>query len=111
MLLTFVAESAARALLEKDPAYSYVTARLLLNTIRCEVLGEEASQAAMEKRYAVYFPQFIERGNTFNVDLTAESVKLVRAIDRQDRDLIAFFDGDCFVIRHKNVRQAVSLSF
>jgi len=35
---------AARALIEKDPAYSYVTARLLLNIIRLEVLGEEASQ-------------------------------------------------------------------
>ncbi|MEO8203543.1 MAG: ribonucleoside-diphosphate reductase subunit alpha, partial [Betaproteobacteria bacterium] len=53
---------AARALLEKDPAYSFVTARLLLNTIRCEVLGEEASQASMEKRYAEYFPHFIARG-------------------------------------------------
>ena len=53
---------AARALIEKDPAYGYVTARLLLNTIRLEVLGEEASQAEMESRYAVYFPQFIERG-------------------------------------------------
>jgi ribonucleoside-diphosphate reductase alpha chain len=53
---------AARALIEKDPAYSYVTARLLLDTIRLEVLGEEASQADMETRYATYFPQFIERG-------------------------------------------------
>ena len=53
---------AARALLEKDPAYSYVTARLLLDTIRREVLGAEASQAEMETRYAAYFPQFIEKG-------------------------------------------------
>jgi ribonucleoside-diphosphate reductase alpha chain len=53
---------AARALIEKDPAYSYVTARLLLDTIRLEVLGEEASQADMESRYAEYFPQFIARG-------------------------------------------------
>jgi ribonucleoside-diphosphate reductase alpha chain len=53
---------AARALIEKDPAYSYVTARLLLNTMRLEVLGEEVSQADMEARYAAYFPQFIERG-------------------------------------------------
>src|SRR5512145_2801532 len=34
---------AARALIEKDPAYSFVTARLLLDIIRLEVLGEEAS--------------------------------------------------------------------
>jgi ribonucleoside-diphosphate reductase alpha chain len=53
---------AARAQIEKDPAYSYVTARLLLNTIRLEVLGEEASQAAMQARYAAYFPEFIRKG-------------------------------------------------
>jgi ribonucleoside-diphosphate reductase alpha chain len=53
---------AARALIEKDPAYSYVTARLLLNTIRLEVLGEEVSQTAMATRYAQYFPEFIQRG-------------------------------------------------
>ncbi len=53
---------AARALIEKDPAYSYVTARLLLNTIRLEVLGEEVSQAAMSARYAAYFPEFIRLG-------------------------------------------------
>src|SRR6267378_2446878 len=53
---------AARALIEKDPAYSYVTARLLLDIIRLEVLGEEASQGDMETRYAAYFPQCIERG-------------------------------------------------
>src|SRR6266851_1607779 len=53
---------AARALIEKDPGYSYVTARLLLHAIRFEVLGDEASHADMAARYAVYFPQFIERG-------------------------------------------------
>jgi ribonucleoside-diphosphate reductase alpha chain len=53
---------AARALIEKDPAYSYVTARLLLNSVRLEALGDEASQADMETRYAAYFPQFIARG-------------------------------------------------
>jgi len=53
---------AARALIEKDPSYSYVTARLLLNIIRLEVLGEEASQAEMESRYAAYFPKFIAQG-------------------------------------------------
>src|SRR5919197_1912105 len=53
---------AARALIEKDPAYSYVTARLLLHGIRLEVLGEDASQADMATRYAAYFPQFVGRG-------------------------------------------------
>jgi ribonucleoside-diphosphate reductase alpha chain len=53
---------AARALIEKDPAYSYATARLLLHTIRREVLGEEVSQADMARRYAAYFPGFVARG-------------------------------------------------
>ena len=52
----------ARALIEKDPAYSFVTARLLLNIIRREVLGEDATQAEMETRYADYFPQFVKQG-------------------------------------------------
>src|SRR6266478_667463 len=53
---------AARALIEKDPAYSYVTARLLLDIIRLEVLGAAASQGDMQTRYAACFPQSIERG-------------------------------------------------
>lgn len=52
----------ARALIEKEPAYSYVTARLLLHTIRFEVLGEEVIQQDMIDRYADYFPDFIKRG-------------------------------------------------
>ena len=53
---------AARALIEKDPAYTKVTARLLLHTIRKEVLGEEVLQAAMDARYAEYFPGFVKQG-------------------------------------------------
>ncbi|MEK7387967.1 MAG: ribonucleoside-diphosphate reductase subunit alpha, partial [candidate division NC10 bacterium] len=53
---------AARALIEKDPAYGYATARLLLHTVRLEVIGEEVAQAEMESRYASYFAAFIRRG-------------------------------------------------
>jgi ribonucleoside-diphosphate reductase alpha chain len=53
---------AARSLIEKDPAYGYVTARLLLNSVRYEVLGEEVTQPQMHSRYAGYFPGFIKRG-------------------------------------------------
>lgn len=52
----------ARALIEKDPAYSFVTARLLLDNIRHEVLGEEVTHQAMQSRYMEYFPEFIRRG-------------------------------------------------
>ncbi|TDV09834.1 ribonucleoside-diphosphate reductase subunit alpha [Paraburkholderia caballeronis] len=53
---------AARTMIEKDPAYSQVTARLLLHTIRREILEEEVTQADMATRYAEYFPLFIKRG-------------------------------------------------
>jgi ribonucleoside-diphosphate reductase alpha chain len=53
---------AARALLEKEPAYSYVTARLLLYTIQQEVLGEDAGYADMQAGYAAYFPEYVRRG-------------------------------------------------
>jgi ribonucleoside-diphosphate reductase alpha chain len=53
---------AARALIEKDPAYAYVSARLLLHTVRREALGEEVTQAQMATRYADYFPGFIRYG-------------------------------------------------
>ena len=53
---------AARTLIEKDPAYSFVTARLLLDSIRHEALGEEASQQDMATKYAEYFPQFVKHG-------------------------------------------------
>ena len=52
----------ARSLIEKEPAYNFVTARLLLNTICSETLGEEVVQADMATRYAEYFPQFIRQG-------------------------------------------------
>ena len=53
---------AARTLIEKDPGYSRATARLLLHSIRREILGEEVTQAEMTQRYPDYFPQFIKKG-------------------------------------------------
>ena len=53
---------AARTLIEKEPAYTRATARLLLHTIRREVLGGEVTQAQMSERYAEYFGQFIKKG-------------------------------------------------
>ncbi len=52
---------AARARIEQDSQYTYVTARLLLDAIRREVLGQPASQHEMVERYAEYFPLYIQR--------------------------------------------------
>jgi ribonucleoside-diphosphate reductase alpha chain len=53
---------AARQMIEKDPAYSLVTARLLLHSLRHEVLGRQIPHEAMVTHYADYFPQAIKRG-------------------------------------------------
>ncbi len=53
---------AARTLIEKDPDYTYATARLLLHTIAHEVLGTEVTQAGLAQAYPDYFPQFIQKG-------------------------------------------------
>ncbi|MFM1906347.1 MAG: hypothetical protein RLZZ591_24 [Pseudomonadota bacterium] len=53
---------AARTLIEKDPDYTYATARLLFHTIAKEVLGKDVAPADMAQAYEDYFPQFIKTG-------------------------------------------------
>ncbi|MHB1173547.1 MAG: ribonucleoside-diphosphate reductase subunit alpha [Sulfuriferula sp.] len=53
---------AARAGIEQDPGYSFVSARLLLNSIRHEVLGRTVLQADMASVYAEYFTGYIKQG-------------------------------------------------
>ena len=81
---------AARALIERDPDYSLVAARLLLDQIRHEVLGESVTHAQMAHRYAEYFPAYIDRGvKAGRIDPRLAQFDLVR-IGRalqSDRDL------------------------
>ncbi|CUT16997.1 MULTISPECIES: ribonucleoside-diphosphate reductase subunit alpha [Candidatus Ichthyocystis] len=50
---------ATRVLIEKDPDYSFLAARLLLSMIRREVFGEEVSHESMAGLYVEYFPNYI----------------------------------------------------
>ena len=81
---------AARALMEKDPAYSQVTARLLMHTIRKEVFGKEVAQADAPAEYLDYFAKYIKKG--IAADLLDSKlaqfdlVKLAEAI-KPERDL------------------------
>lgn len=57
----------ARTMVEKDPNYSYVTARLLMDTLRAEALGflgitDAATQSEMHYRYAATLKPYIEKG-------------------------------------------------
>ena len=81
---------AARTLIEKDPDYTYATARLLFHTMAREALGKDVVQADMAQAYIDYFPQFIQKG-VDNELLDAELLQfdLVRlgAALKADRDL------------------------
>ena len=65
---------AARTLIEKEPAYTRATARLLMHTIRREILGDEVTHGEMATRYAEYFPGFIKKG----VDAELLDLKLMQ---------------------------------
>jgi ribonucleoside-diphosphate reductase alpha chain len=58
---------AARTLVEQEPNYAYVSARLLLNNLRAEALGfifpatTHASQAQSKLSYTDYFPDYIRK--------------------------------------------------
>lgn len=53
---------AARSMIENEPSYTLVTSRLLLHTIRREILGREIAQDEMALVYPEYFPSFIQKG-------------------------------------------------
>ncbi|MCW5575480.1 MAG: ribonucleoside-diphosphate reductase subunit alpha [Burkholderiales bacterium] len=81
---------AARGLIEQDPGYSYVTARLLMHTMRLETLGEEVTQAEMATRYAAYLPEFIQKGiaaELLDERLGAYDMKALGAALDPQRDL------------------------
>ena len=59
---------AARTLIETEPNYGFVSARLLLDALRREALSfvhgtaMEAGEADMAQRYADYFPTYVRKG-------------------------------------------------
>ena len=83
----------ARTMVEKDPNYSYVTARLLLDTLRSEALqflglGESATQSEMHYRYPSVLRPYIEKGVElellsphlleYNLDMLGEAMRADR---------------------------------
>ncbi|MBB5407378.1 ribonucleoside-diphosphate reductase alpha chain [Paraburkholderia sp. HC6.4b] len=110
---------AARTMIEKDPAYSQVTARILLHTIRREILEEEVTQAEMGERYGEYFPQFIKRGvqaELLDDKLLQFDLKRLGAALDANRDLQFGYLGlqtlyDRYFLHHDNVRIEMPQAF
>ena len=81
---------AARALMEKDPAYSQVTSRLLMHTIRKEVFGKEVAQADAPAEYLEYFPQYVKKGieaELLDTKLAQFDLAKLAAAIKPERDL------------------------
>ncbi|PRX97475.1 MULTISPECIES: ribonucleoside-diphosphate reductase subunit alpha [unclassified Paraburkholderia] len=110
---------AARTMIEKDPAYSQVTARILLHTIRREILEEEVTQTEMGERYAEYFPQFIKRGvqaELLDDKLLQFDLKRLGAALDNNRDLQFGYLGlqtlyDRYFLHHDGVRIEMPQAF
>ncbi|WP_406564782.1 ribonucleoside-diphosphate reductase subunit alpha [Hylemonella gracilis] len=80
---------AARTLIEKDPDYTYATARLLFHTIAKEVLGRDVQPSEMKQAYADYFPGFIKKGvdaELLNPELLQYDLKRLGAALKSERD-------------------------
>ncbi|CAG4889963.1 ribonucleoside-diphosphate reductase subunit alpha [Paraburkholderia gardini] len=110
---------AARTMIEKDPAYSQATARILLHTIRREILSEEVTQGEMADRYAEYFPQFIKRGvqaELLDDKLMQYDLKRLGAALDNSRDLQFGYLGlqtlyDRYFLHHDGVRIEMPQAF
>ncbi len=81
---------ASRVLIERDPAYAYASARLLLDRVRWEVLGEAATQAEMTARYPEYFRDYLQTGiqnELIDPRLGQYDLKRITAALKPERDL------------------------
>jgi ribonucleoside-diphosphate reductase alpha chain len=107
----------ARTLVEKEPNYSFVTARLLMDKLRAEALGflgiaKEATQSDMELYYARALPVYLKKGVELELVspelLSFDHEKLGKAL-LADRDLQFTYLGlqtlyDRYFIHSNDVR-------
>ncbi|MEZ0310002.1 MAG: ribonucleoside-diphosphate reductase subunit alpha, partial [Ramlibacter sp.] len=110
---------AARTLIEKDPDYTYATARLLLHTIFKEVLGRDLPPAEMAGSYADYFPGFIKRGvdaELLDEKLLQFDLKKLGGALKAERDLQFDYLGlqtlyDRYFLHHRKTRIELPQAF
>jgi ribonucleoside-diphosphate reductase alpha chain len=76
---------AARAMVEKDPCYAEISARLLLDIVYREALEISMMDPSLNRRHKEYFPNYIRRGISLgrlsNELLDFDLVKLQEALD------------------------------
>ena len=87
---------AARSLVEQEPNYAYVSARLLLNNLRDEAFGfilpgsvTDTQHHDLEIAYADYFPEFVKQAVRLEIldkELAAFDLKRLAAALKPERD-------------------------
>jgi ribonucleoside-diphosphate reductase alpha chain len=116
---------AARALVEKDPNYAFVSARLLLNNIRAEAIGfilpsnALTSQAKIAVTYAEYFPEYVRRAidmGFLDKELSHFDIAKLAAALRPERDGLFQFLGlqtlyDRYFLHKEGVRFELPQAF
>jgi ribonucleoside-diphosphate reductase alpha chain len=103
---------AARAKIEKDPAYSLVAARLLLDIIYRETMKVDAHSKDLDKAHQEYFKACLKRGVSvermtpelleFDLDKLSKALKLDRDLQFQYLGLQTLYDR--YLIHHEDVR-------
>jgi ribonucleoside-diphosphate reductase alpha chain len=87
---------AARTLIEREPAYNQVTARLLLASLGREVLGEARSLQAIAAVNGEYLPKFIQQGiaaELLDPRLATFDLPRLAAALKPERDLLFGYLG------------------
>jgi len=116
---------ASRALVEEEPAYTYVSSRLLLDTLRREALTAlwgtptEVTQAQWAERYAQVLPSYVERGiatGLLDPALATFDLDRLDAAIRPERDLQFTFLGlqtlyDRYLLHDEGVRFELPQTF
>ena len=103
---------AARSKIEKDPAYSSVAARLLLDVIYRETMSVAANSKTLDKSHQQYFKECLKKGVEtehmepklleFDLEKLAKALKLERDLDFAYLGLQTLYDR--YLIHHEDVR-------
>lgn len=103
---------AARSKIEKDPAYSHVTARLLLDIIYRETMQVDAHSKDLTKAHQDYFKACLKKGVAvermapelldFDLDKLAKALKLERDLEFHYLGLQTLYDR--YLIHHEDIR-------
>ena len=116
---------AARTLIEQEPNYTFVSARLLMDKLRAEALSfvngrvDQATQAEMATRYAEYFPDYVAIGiktELLDPELGRFDLAKLAAALKPERDLQFQFLGlqtlyDRYVQQCRGVRIELPQAF